>query len=99
MAEDYSDWKVNITNEFPDGAVFTSNQILKKLQMVQSILGTFDKSIGRIETKTKATQLLSELKLIRRFQKRDGDQRINVYQIIGDNPMGFIRKPRYSMYA
>ncbi|MBK7694531.1 MAG: hypothetical protein IPI30_09485 [Saprospiraceae bacterium] len=99
MAEDYSDWKVNITNEFPDGAVFTSNQILKKLQMVQSILGTFDKSIGRIETKTKATQLLSELKMIKRFQKRDGDQRINVYKIIGDNPMGFIRKPRYSMYA
>ncbi len=97
MADASSDWKVNITKEFPNDSEFTPDEILSKLQMIQNLFGTYDKSIGKIVTKTKATHLLGELKLIKRFQKRDGDQRINVYKIIGDNPMGFIPKPKYSL--
>lgn len=88
-----SDWKSNIIKEFSIGADYTPDEILAKIEKIQRTYGTFDKSIGRVTTKTKATQLLGEFLEIKRFQKRvSKDQRVNMYKVAGENPMDFIVK-------
>jgi hypothetical protein len=97
IADETSCWKSNVIKEFPTGATFTSEEIFTIIQKIQNKYGTFDKSIGIIETKTKATQLLKEIKIINRTQKRTtNNERINVYNIAGENPYGFCLKPKYS---
>ncbi|MBK8244226.1 MAG: hypothetical protein IPK88_12435 [Saprospiraceae bacterium] len=85
-----SDWKSSVTKDFVIGSEYTPDDIFNKIQTIQSNYGTFDKSIGKVSTKTKATQLLGEFLEIERVQKRlPNNQRIYVYKVVGENPMNF----------
>lgn len=85
-----SDWKSNINKEFSIGSEYTPDEILAKIEQIQLTFGTFDDSIGRVTTKTKATQLLGEFLKIERLQKRgSSNQKVNLYKVVGENPMDF----------
>ncbi|MBK9719191.1 MAG: hypothetical protein IPO85_17060 [Saprospiraceae bacterium] len=85
-----SDWKSNIIKEFSIGSEYTPDEILAKIEQIQFDYGTFDDSIGRVTTKTKATQLLGEFLKIERLQKRgSSNQKVNLYKVVGENPMDF----------
>jgi hypothetical protein len=89
-SDSHSDWKSNISNEFSIGAEYTPDEILTKIEKIQLAHGTFDISVGKVSTKTKATQLLGEFLEIERVQKRlPNKQRIYVYKVVGENPMDF----------
>lgn len=89
-SEKNSDWKSNISKEFSIGAEYTPDEIFAKIEQIQLDYGTFDTSIGRVTTKTKATQLLGEFLKIERLQKRgSNNQKVNFYKVVGENPMDF----------
>jgi hypothetical protein len=86
-------WKVEIEKEFPIGSSFTSDEIFAKMKKIESRYGTYDKSIGSIKTRTRATNLLKELRVLsERKQKRNNNKKDNLRFIENkiDNMFGFV---------
>lgn len=100
-SDSHSDWKSNVSNEFSMGAEYTPDEILTKIEKIQLAHGTFDISVGKVSTKTKATQLLGEFLEIERVQKRlPNKQRIYLYKIVGENPMDFkVKNMPYTLWT